>query len=428
MKSIILSKLLIAFSSALTIYIIYRSEISNMGAAREYYYLEFFITLSLLIFSIFLIYTNVKIREILLITFFSVTFFLYLLELFLVFDLKNYNNRVQYEKESNLKYDNRSRYEILKDTRKKNIKTVLTLPAGYIYLTVNNEEILILSGIPNSKTIHCNENGYYSTYESDRYGFNNPDKEWERSDIEFVIVGDSYVHGSCVNRPHDISSVLRRLSNKGVINLGYDGSNPTQYYARLKEFMPKKVKNILWFFYEGNDLVKLDTDKILKDYLNDEDFSQEIISKYEDINIEKSKFFENEFESYKPKNLIRDFLKLYSVRHMIKWKSAQKQEIDLEVFKRSLKRSISLAKKNNSNFYFFYIFSPESISLMKQSKKNPNLEDVKKITSELGIQIYFAFDSLSDYNKDIFYPRFGGHFSEEGYRNIAENVYKKIAP
>ena len=100
----------------------------------------------------------------------------------------------------------------------------------------------------------------------------------------------------------------------------------------------------------------------------------------------------------------------------------------IKLFKRSLKRSISLAKKNNSNFYFFYIFSPESISLMKQSKKNPNLEDVKKITSELGIQIYFAFDSLSDYNKDIFYPRFGGHFSEEGYRNIAENVYKKIAP
>ena len=33
------------------------------------------------------------------------------------------------------------------------------------------------SGISSSKTLHCNVNGYYSIYESDRYGFNNPNKD-----------------------------------------------------------------------------------------------------------------------------------------------------------------------------------------------------------------------------------------------------------
>ena len=47
------------------------------------------------------------------------------------------------------------------------------------------------------QTIHCNENGYYSTYESDRYGFNNPDEEWESSEIEYLLVGRFFTHGVC---------------------------------------------------------------------------------------------------------------------------------------------------------------------------------------------------------------------------------------
>ena len=73
----------------------------------------------------------------------------------------------------------------------------------------------------NKKTIYCNENGYYSIYQSDRYGFNNPDEEWDNKETEYLIVGDSFTDGACVNRPNDIASVLRILSNKSVLNLGY---------------------------------------------------------------------------------------------------------------------------------------------------------------------------------------------------------------
>ena len=63
-------------------------------------------------------------------------------------------------------------------------------------------------------TIYCNENGYFSNYFSDRYGFNNPDNEWDKKQIDYVLVGDSFTHGACVNRPYDIASNLRRLSKK----------------------------------------------------------------------------------------------------------------------------------------------------------------------------------------------------------------------
>ena len=67
-----------------------------------------------------------------------------------------------------------------------------------------------LSGQSNSETILCNENGYYSIYQSDRYGFNNPNEEWDKKEIEYLLVGDSFTHGACVNRPNDIGSQLRK--------------------------------------------------------------------------------------------------------------------------------------------------------------------------------------------------------------------------
>ena len=68
-----------------------------------------------------------------------------------------------------------------------------------------------LSGKSNSLTIFCNENGYFSILDSDRYGFNNPDQEWNSNEIEYLIIGD-FAQGACVNRPYDIGSQLRTLS------------------------------------------------------------------------------------------------------------------------------------------------------------------------------------------------------------------------
>ena len=56
---------------------------------------------------------------------------------------------------------------------------------GQQYLKDN---LFPLSGFSNKKTINCNENGYYSIFQSDRYGFNNPDTEWDSQEIEFLLV------------------------------------------------------------------------------------------------------------------------------------------------------------------------------------------------------------------------------------------------
>ena len=83
---------------------------------------------------------------------------------------------------------------------------------------VGSEKILTFSGVSFAKTIMCNENGYYSIYDSDRFGFNNPDDQWDQ-DLDFLLIGDSFVNGACVNRPNDIGSNLRKFNLNGL-NLG----------------------------------------------------------------------------------------------------------------------------------------------------------------------------------------------------------------
>ena len=76
----------------------------------------------------------------------------------------------------------------------------------------------------NVKTINCNENGHYSIYESDRYGFNNDDKIWDK-EIDYLVLGDSMVLGNCVNTNHIISSQLMDITQK-ILNLGMAGNGP----------------------------------------------------------------------------------------------------------------------------------------------------------------------------------------------------------
>ena len=46
----------------------------------------------------------------------------------------------------------------------------------------------------------------------DRFGFNNPDDEWDKK-IDILIV-ETFAQGACVNRPNDIASVIRKLKKR----------------------------------------------------------------------------------------------------------------------------------------------------------------------------------------------------------------------
>ena len=123
----------------------------------------------------------------------SIFFSLYLFESYLPFkeqlskeqlSKKQLLKEQLYEKQTGKKWDKRTRLQVYNDLKKINDDIVIRIQPSY-FLRKLNYPIFPLSGISNSETIFCNENGYYSIYQSDRYGFNNPNTEWDKKEILF---------------------------------------------------------------------------------------------------------------------------------------------------------------------------------------------------------------------------------------------------
>ena len=307
----------------------------------------------------------------------------------------------------------------------------MSIPPGN-FINELNQKIFQFSGISNSKTIHCNENGYYSIYQSDRYGFNNPDNEWDKKEIDFLLLGDSYTEGACVNEGDTISGNLKKISTNVVLNLGQTGNGPLIEYATLREYLPiKKTKRVLWIYYEGSDLMNLASElknPILLKYFTDENFSQNLTSKQELINKKLFLEIDNKIKVEKERldNIkyyyFKRFIKLYSIRELLLPTPTSNK------FKNVIKKSKEFANDNNSKFYFIYL--PDSRFLKNKNYRNSkNYEKVISIVNDLNIPIIDINKELFKDHEDplsLFPFRGAGHYNELGYKQVANAIFKRI--
>ena len=95
-----------------------------------------------------------------------------------------------------------------------------------------------------------NQYPYDATFDSN--GFRN-DKEISQADL--VVVGDSFIEAATVSQQEMLTSVLARLQEREVANLGQLWYGPQQEFFVLKRFGLKlKPKVLVWAFFGGNDL------------------------------------------------------------------------------------------------------------------------------------------------------------------------------
>ena len=392
------------------------------------------------------LFTYIKIISI------SVVLSIYLFQIYLTFKISGtigyLSKRIHnYEKRTGKKYDTRTKYEFYNDLKKNDKNITITVAPSYILEYLGKQfladKIFPLSGFSNKKVINCNENGYFSIYESDRYGFNNPDTEWEQKEIEYVIVGDSFVHGDCVNRPNDFGSVLRNLSKKSVLNLGYAGNGPLFQYATLREYSNMNAKKFLWFYTE-NDLADLERDiksEILINYFNDENFTQNLIYKHDEIDqsldellnkiieIESKKRLDDKNEKNSISYKILKFITIKNIRDLFlnKFKKPHQASNEINpVFKEILIKTKKLSIKKNSELYFIYLPSFDRYGLSHDSDET-QYNQIKNLVKNLNINfIDIHKDFFSKYeNKLQFFPfETPGHYNKEGYRKIANFIYK----
>ena len=138
----------------------------------------------------------------------------YSLEFVLFYNKNNIESKRQeyfknYLKQNKIPFEKRDKYDVYLETKKRDANIFLATDPYHFLKT--NEQIFPLSSLSNIKTILCNEYGLLSEYQSDRYGFSNPDFEWE-NEIDYLILGDAYAHGNCVKQEDSISGILRKLN------------------------------------------------------------------------------------------------------------------------------------------------------------------------------------------------------------------------
>ena len=249
-----------------------------------------------------------------------------------------------------------------------------------------------------------------------------------------MLIGDSFTHGACVNRPNDIGSNLRKLSNKSVLNLGYSGNGPLVEYATLREYISPKVKNVLWIFYD-NDLEELINElksDNLKKYFFDTNYSQNLMNQQKNIDELLNNFIhkKNKEEIKKDYNEILRFLKLYRVRVNIKSIFKDVNKYENEISKDKLEEILNMAKvltkKNESNFYFVYLTGYKND---KEDYKKDYYKDVKDIVRKLDINLIDIEQSLLSLENDpkkMFPFNLPGHFNIFGYKKVSDKIYEAM--
>jgi len=151
-----------------------------------------------------------------------------------------------------------------------------------------DRELLPLAGVANVRTIACNEIGYWLDYISDQHGFRNPPGLWKSDAVDLVLLGDSFTFGNCVPEEHHFAGVLRQRYSS-TLNLGYPAIGPITAYATLTEYAkPLRPRKVLWFFFEGNDVLNLRFETSFPQLLKylDGEYSQDLLARQPEIDAE----------------------------------------------------------------------------------------------------------------------------------------------
>ena len=386
-----------------------------------------------------------------------------------------------------VQFDARSKMEVLTDLRKDgvdaypNIHPSLLIRDPSLRNGLNsrkNTKIFPLGGISNKVMIQDNESGSWMIYRSDEHGFHNAKGVYQNDTIDIVMTGDSFTEGWSVKSNENVSARLSELGYK-VINLGKSGNGPLLEYAILKEYIESiKPKIVLWAYYE-NDLANIRNEMksfLLMRYLNENSFSQNLISRQNEIDSVLIYYINQEYEKRVMMNDTKGFA-LKNQHFEIEETSIDttvEQSKAIQITEQVREEQIE-TKTNKTeyviNYWLIRIFKLTNFRKMINLTPQPDIERVffniakksKNIVSKWGGKIYFIYlpgwntystgkehnsreyvlrtvteldIPVIDIHKEVFashpdplslFPfRLFGHYNADGYRLVAEAITKKL--
>ena len=365
--------------------------------------------------------------------------FLYFLEFILFLTPNQIYSNIQNKTNS---FDTRVKLEVINDLKKKNSNVYpLFIPSYYLDNNID-DNLFPLSGVANSINVACNETGEWFIYNSDKYGFNNQNDNWEKK-IDIAILGDSFVLGECVN--DNFLKLIKKKTDKNIINLGVSGAGPLIQLAIFREYVklqkPKKV--IIFFFY--NDFSEFENEMkndILKNYLENKNFTQKLVIQKKIVEDIKKKRLDLAKKNYVENSIsysLLKFLKISKFRqlvNLIRDKTSKKRPKCSEfIFRKDYNRDIvqvydSIKKdieEHESELTIINLPSYFSVFCSNFDYEN-KISSLKELLLAKNINFIDMTNSLKKNKYELFaYPYFGSHYSKEGNKILFKellNIFK----
>ncbi len=420
-------------SILLFIYAYYRAQVTEMDFRYFKYYL---IALTGILFWAIVLRLQEDIRANIVTLVITLILGLYLVEVGLTLlglEQRQPSDRVDVIKraaELGVKYDERTKIQVIEELIADGIDAV---PANRISDGMW-PDFLPLGGISNKTTVDENESGRRMIYLSDRYGFNNPDSEWNSNKTEWLLLGDSFTEGVAVQLGEDIAGQIRVITEESSINLGRSGNGPLMNLAGLKEYAEViKPKKVLWFYFDANDMEDLQNRKnnpILMKYLEDE-FSQNLINRQKEIDERLKKYLAAEYVNKEKvqtqsKTLLTktSWIRLGAIRNVLVFDS--EVDIDYVLFTKILNEAKARIRSWGGEIYFVYLpgygrYTEEVISHDKYQKKSEVIDLIK----ELNIPVIDIHEEVFANHPDpleLFPLRLSGHYNADGYSEVAKAI------
>lgn len=131
-----------------------------------------------------------------------------------------------------------------------------------VSLNINSPPVYPIGSLPNTPTYLCDEGYGLITYRSDRFGLRNSDQNWDNvyDQSNIFVIGDSFIHGECVEENALITRNIERLTKQNTLNLGMGGNSPYEYRAILQSIIKpivnntKKRNKVVMVFYINDDV------------------------------------------------------------------------------------------------------------------------------------------------------------------------------
>lgn len=358
----------------------------------------------------------------------------------------------EYAKARGADYDGRTKLQILTDLRNGGTEAFPSVRGKDLLVSdgkgklispiqIDGRPFLPLAGVPDRTTVACNETGTWLIYQADQYGFRNPPDAWAKP-LDVVLIGDSYTHGYCVPEEASLAGQLRHTYK--VLNLGISGLGPLTQLAILKEYVPSFApRNVVWLFYEGNDIPKdlpqESKSDLLMAYLTP-DFSQNLIERAGDVTRTLIPYLDSHMQDAiaridSPYQDMIEHATLHQLRDRfgIDTISLGFVHKNTDAMLALFNQIIGEAKRTVGGWggKLSVVYIPDQARFYSGGGQDPVRDHIREKVKEAAVSHGLAFIDLDpvierpENGTSLWYSPWS-HFNEKGYRVLAQEVEKDL--